>query len=190
MANPIFPRAQASPLGNDGNFTPEWRRLFETLYAFVGSNSDLSSEIASILERLDELEDGDDATATIQGLVSVQVTGSLSSGVVQVQLQGDTGSPGNTYYYGTDSTGEKGWFERRLDTLVDVDFSTPPVAGDALVHNGTAWVPGSVDGAVPFFIPDGSTYTVAANKQALFALPIELEGTASLVVDGALVEVS
>jgi hypothetical protein len=45
------------------------------------------------------------------------------------------------------------------------------------------------DSAVPFFIPDGDTYTVAENKQALFALPIELDGTASLVVDGALVEV-
>lgn len=45
------------------------------------------------------------------------------------------------------------------------------------------------DSAVPFFIPDGETYTVAANKQALFALPIELDGDASLVIDGALVEV-
>lgn len=45
------------------------------------------------------------------------------------------------------------------------------------------------DSAVPFFIPDGDTYTVAANKQALFTLPIELDGDAQLVVDGALVEV-
>lgn len=45
-------------------------------------------------------------------------------------------------------------------------------------------------GGVPYFIEDGDTYTVPENTQALFALPIELEGTASLVIDGALVEVS
>ena len=45
-------------------------------------------------------------------------------------------------------------------------------------------------GGVPYFIPDGKTFSVAANKQALFAIPIELDGTASLVVDGHLVEVA
>lgn len=44
-------------------------------------------------------------------------------------------------------------------------------------------------GGVPYFIEDGDTYTVAENTQALFALPIELEGDAALVIDGALVEV-
>ncbi len=45
------------------------------------------------------------------------------------------------------------------------------------------------DRTVPFFLPAGETYTVAENKQALFSLPIELEGDAILVVDGALIEV-
>lgn len=78
-----------------------------------------------------------------------------------------------------------------LGDLDDVDLTTtPPEAGDALVYAGAVWKPGSVDTAVPFFVPDGQSYTVAANKQALFTLPIELDGDASLVLDGALVEVS
>ena len=44
-------------------------------------------------------------------------------------------------------------------------------------------------GLVPFFIADGETYKVAANKQALFTMPIELDGDSFLIVDGALVEV-
>jgi hypothetical protein len=43
---------------------------------------------------------------------------------------------------------------------------------------------------VPYFIPAGDTFTVPENIQALFHLPIDLEDeTASIVVDGALVEV-
>lgn len=45
-------------------------------------------------------------------------------------------------------------------------------------------------GFVPFFIPDGETFTVPANAQALFTLPIELGDGSSIVLDGALVEVS
>lgn len=44
--------------------------------------------------------------------------------------------------------------------------------------------------AVPTLVADGDTYTVAEHTQALFALPIELDGDALLVVDGALVEVN
>lgn len=45
-------------------------------------------------------------------------------------------------------------------------------------------------GFVPFFIPDGQTFTVPAYQQALFTLPIELGDGSSIDLDGALVEVS
>lgn len=144
MAMPILPRAQAAPIGRDGTFTPEWRRLFESLLAFVGENTDTGTQIASILERLSALESESQSIPTINGLGSVQVTGSLESGLVQVQLQGDTDAPGATYYYGTDSIGAKGWFQRRLDTLADVDVSTPPTDGEALVFSAGVWAPGVV----------------------------------------------
>lgn len=43
---------------------------------------------------------------------------------------------------------------------------------------------------VPTTVADGATYTVAADTQALFTLPITLEGTGALDVSGALVEVA
>lgn len=43
---------------------------------------------------------------------------------------------------------------------------------------------------VPTTVADGATYTVPADTQALFTLPITLEGTGTLDVSGALVEVA
>jgi hypothetical protein len=43
------------------------------------------------------------------------------------------------------------------------------------------------DGTVPYFIPDGETYTVNLYKQALFNMIIDVEGT--LEVNGFLIEV-
>ena len=48
---------------------------------------------------------------------------------------------------------------------------------------------GSADGAVPYFVPAGGTYTVAVNKQALWKLPISLGIGASLNILGALEQV-
>lgn len=51
------------------------------------------------------------------------------------------------------------------------------------------WATGaSADSTVPYFIPSAETFTVALNRQALFAIPIETDGT--LTVDGVLVEVN
>lgn len=99
------------------------------------------------------------AALAVDGSGSVDVDGTPADGFI-VRLVNDQAAPGDTRYYGTDTSGTKGWFEF-------------PEA----------------DVAVPFLVPDGTTYTVAENKQALFALPIELEGDAVLVLDGALVEV-
>lgn len=45
------------------------------------------------------------------------------------------------------------------------------------------------DTAMPFFIPDGESYTVADNKQGLFTIPIDLGVGSSLLIDGILAEV-
>lgn len=48
----------------------------------------------------------------------------------------------------------------------------------------------SFTGGVPYFVADGSTYSVPIGIQALWTVPIELEGTADLDVSGYLVEVN
>jgi hypothetical protein len=40
---------------------------------------------------------------------------------------------------------------------------------------------------MPYYIPDGETYTVLVNKQGLFSIPITIDGT--LEVEGILVQV-
>lgn len=44
------------------------------------------------------------------------------------------------------------------------------------------------EGQMPYYIPEGETYTVEENKQGLFAVPITIDG--DLVVNGLLIQVS
>jgi hypothetical protein len=46
---------------------------------------------------------------------------------------------------------------------------------------------GAIDSAVPYYIPNNSTYVVYENKQALYNMPITIDG--DLIVDGFLIEV-
>ena len=67
---------------------------------------------------------------------------------------------------------------------------TGGVTGQSLVTDGNGNLSFSTidpSGAMmPYFIPAGSTYTVAENRQGLFAVPITIEG--DLVVNGILVQ--
>lgn len=110
MADAILPRAQAAANGG-GPFSREWYDFFRAIQPLTAGNTELQAEIDAILVRLAALEDAPADAATINGLASVNVTGSLESGLVQIQLQGDTDAPGASYYYGTDATGAKGWYE-------------------------------------------------------------------------------
>ncbi|MGS1076638.1 hypothetical protein [Pseudoxanthomonas beigongshangi] len=110
----------------------EFFKFFRDLLRFVQQASGNTVDIASILERLDALEAA--GNATIQGLASVIVEGSLTDGVVQLLLDGDVALPDPGYYYGTDEAGVKGWFERLLASLNDVDL-TGLANGDTLIWN-------------------------------------------------------
>lgn len=144
MPTPALPPARSSLTDSrTGAVSVEWYTFFSNmLKAAVDSGLLEAGAMDSILERLDALEGAEGGV--VVGPVSVQVLGTLAGGGVTVRLRNDVAAPGETYYYGTDSTGTKGWFERRLDTLADVDVSTPPVAGDALLFDGTVWAPGAV----------------------------------------------
>jgi hypothetical protein len=71
--------------------------------------------------------------------------------------------------------------------------ANPPAssAGSYSDAQADARVAAGLAGAfVPTLLATGQTFSIPANRQALFALPIELEGTASLDISGALVEVA
>jgi hypothetical protein len=63
------------------------------------------------------------------GPASVAVSGSLADGAVILQLTNDEASPGATHYYGTDSTGAKG-FHAIADAQV---FNRIDAAGDVRI---------------------------------------------------------
>lgn len=104
----LMPRANAGALlGGDTAFANEWFNFFASLRDYVISTGGDAAVIQSILDRLAALEE--DGNASIQGLQSVNVQGSLSGGVVQITLVNDGDDVGNTYYYGTGPDGTKGW---------------------------------------------------------------------------------
>lgn len=101
---------QRDPIAG-GLTTPNaWYIFFASLRDFINTSGLDPGVIDSILARLDELEETSLGVFTIQGTVSVSVFGTPESGLVQVLLLNDVIAPGNTYFYGTSTTGAKGWF--------------------------------------------------------------------------------
>lgn len=114
--NPLLPRAQASIVSGQGIPTREFYNFLLSLAS--GTTDDtLQAQILALAARVSALEDEEDTDATIQGLDSVRVDGTLAGGAVIITLQGDVEDPGLTFYYGTNASGEKGWYAVS-DTLV------------------------------------------------------------------------
>lgn len=63
--------------------------------------------------------------ANVIGAFSIYAQGTLQAGIVRVLLQGDVQTPGNTQYYGSDGTGQRGWFNvsDALDSTANIALS-------------------------------------------------------------------
>jgi hypothetical protein len=73
-----------------------------------------------------------------------------------------------------------------------VALDGPPVSGgvptyDTGTGKHTSQVPGALGGMVPTFIAPDETFTIPANRQALYAMDIDNEGT--LDIEGFLIQV-
>ncbi len=124
----------------------EFFKFFRSLLTFIAETEGSTIDLAALTARVDALEAaGVDDIGLVLGAMSVKHYGVLTDGNVTLTLVGDSDAPGNSYYYGTDASGVKGWHALSLDALSDVDLTTvPPTSGDALVFDGTDWVPGAV----------------------------------------------
>lgn len=133
--NPLIPGSHGKPLNPDGSWRGEWWRFLRELSNQPGVSTELASQLNALAGRIQALEDAD--APNLIGLLSVLVQGSFLS------LRGDVANPGEAFYYGTDTAGEKGWYQRLLATLADVDL-TGLADGDALVWDATAgrFIPG------------------------------------------------
>lgn len=128
-----IPRANAPLIVSGGMPTREWYSYWQNLQAYSGgpSNAELANDITIIAEKLGSPDGTPEnippiTPTKVEGLDSVAVTTSLS-GIVQVSLQGDVDTPGNTYYYGTGPTGAKGYYtvaSTFLGTADNIDLST------------------------------------------------------------------
>ena len=154
--SPILPGDRAWKDASGRPLPVEFYRFLRDLVRYIALIDGNTVELADIEARLSALEES--GGANILGPMSVRVLGS-SSGFT-LQLFGDQLSPGPLFSYSTDAAGQKGWYERLLATLADVDFSTPPGVDDVLKFDGTSWVPGQAAAAQLFnyITTDGEPY--------------------------------
>lgn len=107
--SPKLPGAQAWKDASGKPLPVDFWRFLRDLSAVVSQASGNTSDLAALLARVAALEDAPAESGSINGPYSVAVFGDLESGAI-VQLVNDAGAPGNTTAYGTDATGNKGFF--------------------------------------------------------------------------------
>lgn len=112
-----IPHASDPLLDSAGRLTRSWRIYLSSL-----SPADASAELQQQINALREVVDGLSAggsDASIIGMESVFVFGTLADGTVWVKLRNDASAPGVTRYYGTGPDGTKGW--HAIADALDVD---------------------------------------------------------------------
>jgi len=127
----------------------------------------------------------DDALNLMQAVVKYQM--SITKDVNGLKLSGDSAAPGNRFAYGTDGAGAKGWYQWALSYLSDVDFSTPPTNGQALVYDNalTKWKPGNVAAGGG----GGGGLVLLEQKMASSSASLDFTGCISSDYDDYLIEI-
>jgi len=151
MTNPILPKAQSHIAETSRQPSREWYEFFRKLLQFIQESGADPGVIASILARLDELEQ-EDNFFVINGLMSIDVSGTPEAGVVQIKLDGDIESPGTSYYYGTNAAGVKSFYRVRDAEIDHLPSSTYSTIQEFV---NTMHSPGTIDGPTPVIMESG-----------------------------------
>lgn len=201
-----LPGARAPIAGNEPP-TPEYYRFLDSLQR-LQSGSATASDIAALQAQITAIQAEIDALPSGQGYPTLLTTAPLTtSGLLQngfaqlgintlnsvvvngsaLQLSGDAAAPGNTYFYGTDGSGAKGFVQigsvlyssSSVDLTINADgsvtFALPLPTGDL----SGAW-PGSevvsTHLAAPLPVAQGGTAAASLTAHAVLLG----EGTAAL----------
>lgn len=143
------PRANEPIVGRDGLVTRAWRDYFARL-AMAQSSDDLQQLYEALAARVAELAEGH--SLRIIGRNSVSTAG---TSVVEIQLVGDEAAPGNTEYYGTGPTGQRGFFPIASAIAVDTGELEKSVGTDGVITLGLADVSNSGTGTLQAVTVDG-----------------------------------
>ena len=136
--SPILPGPQAwrlvqRPGGGSPDLPPEFFKFFRELVGYIRQIQGNTDDLTAIEGRLDALEASE--SAVIVGQYSVRTL--VQDAQTLVRLVGDVPTPSGTHFYGTNAEGARGWYQRLLSTLADVDL-TGLADGDGLVWDATA----------------------------------------------------
>lgn len=127
-AQPLLPIASALAVHMDGReagrMTPQYYDALRKIIGFLQSQID---QINAVLADISDLEDGQtdinaalalkaDKIITITGINSLSGGGDLSANRT-LSLDNDNDAPGNSYFYGTDTGGAKGWLPSLNTTM-------------------------------------------------------------------------
>ncbi len=164
--SPILPGSHQWKLvpslrGGPPDLPPEFFKFFRDLVTYVAQTQGNTASLADILARLDALEAA--STNAVTGQFSVQTFQQDAATIIR--LLGDIPAPAIQSYYGTNEDGNRGWYQRLLSTLADIDFTTPPVDGQALIYDAVSetWKPGYVNlpQVFSYITMDGEPYGTA-----------------------------
>ncbi|XQA72063.1 hypothetical protein ACM9XA_11225 [Xanthomonas sacchari] len=149
MPDIAIPRVQAPIASQGGLVTQEWHTFFLLLRDAAGGDTDLQAQIDALAAKVAALPSGGgSATFSLRGVGSVQIEGSPAAGAVQIMLDGDTDSPGNTWYYGTAPDGSRGWWALSDGLAVSSGELTKAVGSDGVTTFGLADLDNSGGGAL------------------------------------------
>lgn len=114
----ILPAAQAVLVDRAGRATPPFYDLLRRIVDTTALTPELVDEVKQILEQIENLptEGFMPITSRVVGQDSIEWQGLLANGLTTLRLYGDTSDQRSTWYYGTNSSNEKGWY-RFYDAL-------------------------------------------------------------------------
>lgn len=117
-----LPRPQAAIADRAGLPTREWYSYFLQLRDGGSLTPAQQQQLDDLVARVTALEDGGIGGGSIQGIGSI-VTQGAAPGIVQISLEGDTDTPGNTWYYGTGPDGTRTWYSLADGFAVTTDLT-------------------------------------------------------------------